>query len=170
MTEFFSAIRARQFWKKEIAFLEEVITRSANVKARVVSEDEKETKGRRMILNYGHTFAHGFEAASKYRLSHGEAVSIGMIAAARLARYLKLFGVREEARQFELIRALSLRTSLASLRLKTKAILAAMMKDKKKKAGRLRFILPVKIGSVVVRDQVAPSLVHQVIREVGSRP
>ena len=79
------------FAKKDAFFFESVIAESAKIKAGIVSRDEFETKKERMILNLGHTFAHGFEQVTGYkRFLHGEAVGIGIAAAAKLAAALKI--------------------------------------------------------------------------------
>ncbi len=168
MAGFFSAVRAKRFGKNETAFLEEVIRRSAEVKAGVVSEDERETKGRRMILNYGHTFAHGFEPASGYRMPHGTAVALGMLCAGRLAAKLGLWTKAEEKRQARVIHALPGLKRLQELSLKTDKILFSMARDKKKKDGRLRFVLPVRLGKVAIRENVPAGLIRKVIEEIKS--
>jgi 3-dehydroquinate synthase len=134
----------------------------------VVSKDEKEITGLRMILNYGHTFAHGFESASRYRLPHGNAVALGMLCAGRLSRRLGLWNRQEEERQAKLIRALPGLKTLAKLRLNTDSILSSMARDKKKKDGKLRFVLPERIGKVVVKDDISPALIREVIEEISA--
>ena len=70
---------------------EDIISRSMEIKARVIEQDEREITGKRMILNYGHTIGHGLEAASQYgTLLHGEAVSIGMMGAAMISYHMGL--------------------------------------------------------------------------------
>ncbi|HLD50330.1 MAG TPA: 3-dehydroquinate synthase [bacterium] len=165
MAVFFSSLRSKRFGKNETGFLEEVIGRSAKVKAEVVSEDERET-GRRVILNYGHTFGHGFEAASGYQMSHGNAVALGMFCAGRLAVKLGLWSQKEEQRQARLIQALPGLKPLRDFSLSSKKIYFSMARDKKKKDGRLRFVLPVRIGKVVVKEGISPELVREVIEEI----
>ncbi|HXV27930.1 MAG TPA: 3-dehydroquinate synthase [bacterium] len=147
-----------------------VVAQCAGIKAEVVSRDERETKGERMILNYGHTFGHGFEQAAGYQnLSHGEAVSIGMVCAANLAVRLKSFSPDQAHRQSALLRQLGLPVSLKERHLSTAKIFAAMSRDKKTKAGKPRFVLPVKIGQVRVREDVPLAEVRKIIREAGGR-
>ena len=123
------------------------IHKSCESKARVVGEDERETSGRRAILNYGHTFAHAIEATSGYgTLLHGEAVAIGMQMAARLAVDLKLADVTLLEQQKELIERCDLPTALPSA--DPDAMIPVMMRDKKVAHGKLRFILPSEIGVV----------------------
>ena len=165
MAGFFSGVRSQRVGKNGMDFLEEVIARSAKVKAEVVSEDEHE-KGRRMILNYGHTFGHGFESASVYKMSHGNAVALGMLCAGRLAAKLGLWGQKEEQRQARLIHALPGLKALRDFSLKAPEILFSMARDKKKKDGRLRFVLPVRIGKVTVKDDISQNLIREVIEEI----
>ena len=149
--------------------LEKLIVASAAIKADVVSNDEFETKGERMILNFGHTFGHGFEQALNYKkLKHGEAVALGMVCAARLARRLKLFSENEERRLLALLKKLHLPLSLAPYRLKSEKILSAMMRDKKNKGGQIRFVLPVKIGRVKIVSDVPLPRAAQILRELGA--
>ncbi len=138
--------------ERDPAVLQHVIARCCRLKADVVERDERETLGLRAVLNYGHTFAHAFEAETHYgEYLHGEAVSMGMCCAARLARLLGR--VRDEfvQRQQHLLEALHL--PVQPPRLPASRLLAAMRRDKKTSAGKLRFILPVRLGLVeTVRD------------------
>ena len=154
---------------KEFSFLEKVVSRAAAVKARVVERDERETKGLRMILNYGHTFGHAFEAASGYRLAHGEAVSLGMIAAGRLARRRGIFAEEDESRQRRLIQRIGLPVNLRRFRLNAERVLRHMAHDKKAREGQLRFVLPERIGRVRVFDNVSTSEIKRVLSEAGGR-
>ena len=123
------------------------IARSCQSKANVVGEDERETSGRRAILNYGHTFAHAIEATAGYgKLLHGEAVSIGMQMAANLAIDLGLCDRGLLVSQTNLLKAAKLPITLASA--DAKEMLPVMQRDKKVAHGKLRFILPTQIGSV----------------------
>ncbi len=162
--------RSQQILAKERKILNRVVTACARIKAQVVSRDEKETRGERMILNYGHTFGHAFEQAVGYQgILHGEAVSAGMICAARLACLLGLFSEAGFIRQRELLRRLGLPISIKPHRLKVEALCRAMLHDKKRKGGKLRFVLPDRIGHVVIRDDVPMRLVRQVLVEAGGR-
>ena len=106
-------------------------------KAGVVSRDEFETKGERMILNYGHTFGHGIEGALRYqKLVHGKAVALGMLMAAELAVRLGICSGNFQQKQLQLIRSFDLPVSLAGLGIKPEAIFQVMAHDKKKKSGK----------------------------------
>jgi len=150
-------------------FLETIVWRAARVKAAIVEEDERETRGKRVILNYGHTFAHAFEAASNYRLPHGEAVALGMVCAARLAARRGIFPRGEEARQRRLIQRAGLPVRLGRFRLSTGRILRHMAQDKKVREGRPRFVLPLRVGRVRVFEDVSISEIKRVLSEIGGR-
>lgn len=156
--------------RKDLGVLEKIVTISAGIKAKVVACDEFETKGDRMILNYGHTFAHGIEGALGYqKIVHGEAVAIGMMMAAQLATQLGICPANLVWRQMKLILALQLPVSIKNLNLSTKTILELMMQDKKKAKGILRFVLPRRIGKVTVERNVPISSLHKVIRLAGGK-
>ncbi|MBI3306389.1 MAG: 3-dehydroquinate synthase [Candidatus Omnitrophica bacterium] len=151
---------------KESSILEKLVLASARIKAGVVSRDEFETQGERMILNFGHTFAHAFEQTLNYRkLMHGEAVAIGMVCAARLANRLKLFPFSETSRLVRVLENLHLPVSLSGLDLDRQDILSGMLHDKKKRAGKLRFVLPTKIGRVIIRENIPSKLLKEVVDE-----
>ncbi|MCI0702702.1 MAG: 3-dehydroquinate synthase [Planctomycetia bacterium] len=132
--------------------LAQIVAHCCRLKADVVGKDEHETTGLRAILNYGHTFAHAFETLAGYgTLLHGEAVAIGMMCAAKLANKLNLVGVDFVERQRKLLEALWLPTA-PHAEFATDELLAVMKRDKKTVAGKLRFILPTRIGSVELRE------------------
>lgn len=140
------------------AVLRHVVARSCELKADVVRQDEFETSGLRAMLNYGHTFAHAFEALSGYgALLHGEAVSIGMVCASRLAESLGRIGPTETARQVALLTALKLPVTVPNeLRQRPEEIVRCMMLDKKTEGRELRFVLPSKIGHVETVKGISP--------------
>ena len=117
------------------------------MKAQVVVADERETTGLRAVLNYGHTFAHAFENVSGYgELLHGEAVSLGMECAARLAHLMNRIDDNFIKRQTALLKKLNLPTSVPTL--DREKLWQAMSHDKKVEHGELRFILPTRMGKV----------------------
>lgn len=143
--------------------LGEIVAHCCRLKARVVEHDEHETTGLRAVLNYGHTFAHAYETCGGYgTLLHGEAVAIGMTDAARLAHAMDLVGADFVARQTKLLEALWLPTApLATY--PTDALIAVMRRDKKAANGKMRFILPTRLGEVKLFDDVPESLVCAVL-------
>lgn len=145
--------------------LQHVIARAARLKARVVGADERETTGLRMILNFGHTVAHAVEAATHYsgRYTHGEAVAIGMSAATALARRLGCCTAATEARVNAVLAAYRLPTAARGVR--PDAVLTALAHDKKVRQGRLRWVLPTRIGHVLVTPDVPSAMVQAVVHE-----
>jgi 3-dehydroquinate synthase len=142
-----------------------VISRSCRLKADVVEQDEYEQTSVRAMLNYGHTFAHAFEALAGYgELLHGEAVSIGMVYASRLAERLGRIEPRITQRQFDLLRCLGLPVALPEqCRFSKDDILQKMLLDKKTVGGKLRFVLPDKLGHVEIVSNVPEEDVRSVL-------
>jgi 3-dehydroquinate synthase len=160
----------RKILSRDQQILSSIIHACVRIKARVAERDERETKGERMILNYGHTFAHAFEKEANYEdLRHGEAVSIGMAAAGKLAVHLGLWPLALAERQEKLLRALRLPIRLDGFSFNVDALVKAMQHDKKRSSGKLRFVLPVKIGKVIVREDIAPKMIEQILRDVGGK-
>ena len=156
--EFFAGLEANaaKLVARDPQTLMHAIARSCRLKADVVEKDEREETGLRAVLNYGHTFAHAFEALTGYgELLHGEAVSIGMMCAARLARATGRVDATFVARQQALSEALGLPTKVPKL--DRKNILSTMMHDKKVEHGKLRFILPTRMGHVELVGEIDPS-------------
>ncbi len=142
----------------------EAISRSVAIKAGIVAEDEKE-RGRRTLLNYGHTIAHSLEAATNYeRFLHGEAVAIGMMGAAMLSHNLGLLSWEVVERQRTLLEEFGLPTHCSGVDLKT--VLKTMELDKKVKKRAVRWVLLTDIGQSVIRDDVALEQVVKVLEEL----
>jgi 3-dehydroquinate synthase len=140
-----------------------VIKRSCEIKARIVSKDEKET-GLRAVLNFGHTIGHGIETATGYkRFLHGEAVAIGMCLAAELAVRMNIFKKKEAERIQNLIELYKLPTTIPD-NINTSDIFNAMEIDKKVKDGKIRFILPESIGKVRMLESVDRELIKEVLQ------
>jgi 3-dehydroquinate synthase len=142
--------------------VEYIISDSVRIKAEVVSADEKES-GLRRILNFGHTFGHALEAETKYtHLLHGEAVGWGMTAAAHLARQLSLIdeGVRDD-----LLDIVGLYGPIPDLSgVSAEALAKRLASDKKTVKGKVHFVLPDRIGHVVIRADVEELMVLDSIR------
>ena len=142
----------------------EIISQACVNKAEIVAKDEKESR-LRMVLNYGHTFGHAIEALTHYnRYRHGEAVSIGMNCAAQLALNLGIFSETDFQRQRVLLKRAQLPITLPS-DLTPDALCDAMYLDKKTLGGKLRLILPTRIGEVVIRDDIEDRHVLQAIAQ-----
>jgi 3-dehydroquinate synthase len=117
------------------------------LKADVVEQDEREETGLRAILNYGHTFCHALETATGYeQLLHGEGVAIGMVCAARLAQRMSRVDEAFTNRLRNLLQALGL--SIAVPEVDHEELIELMYRDKKADRGKLRFVLPTRMGHV----------------------
>jgi 3-dehydroquinate synthase len=137
--------------RKEPKVLAHIVDRSCRLKADVVEQDERETTGLRAVLNYGHTFGHAFEALGDYEaLLHGEAIAAGMRCAIRLANRLGRVDDAVVKRHDALLDALQLTTQPPEA--DGQELLRLMYRDKKVAGGRLRFILPDRIGHVELID------------------
>lgn len=144
-----------------------IVAESAKIKAKVVAKDETES-GLRMILNYGHTVGHAVETLTKYKTyNHGEAVAIGMVAAAKIANHLKMISQEVVARISGLLQKLGLPTEIDGL--PAKRIIKALQIDKKVRAGKVQFVLPEKIGKVVIKNNVSLRTVKSVLTELGCK-
>ncbi len=162
--DFFSFLEAHvdDILNLEPAAMTEVVRACCQAKATVVERDELES-GLRAILNFGHTLGHAIEALTGYsRFIHGEAVSIGMVAAARMAGAMGLCPEGDVQRLTALLERIGLPTCPPEL--EVPAVLETMTHDKKVQDGRIRFILPERIGRVVIRDDVDPALIATVLR------
>ena len=171
--EFFAELEnhAEALRQREPAILAKIIAVSCQRKADVVEQDEFERTGLRAILNYGHTFAHAFEALSGYgELLHGEAVAIGMACAARLAQKLGLIDDELVARQDRLLSALHLATTWPQGREVPHAeVIDRMRLDKKSVGGQLRFILPTRLGHVQTYRNIPETVVEEVLQDLRQR-
>lgn len=148
----------------EAETLTHIIRRSCEIKAEVVTSDERES-GLRKILNYGHTIGHALEAVTQYRrLKHGEAVGYGMRAAASIAAKAGLLAPDEQRAIAEGIAALGQLPRISDLQVPD--ITAAMKLDKKAAQGKVPFILPTRIGEVVIKDDLASATIRASIKEI----
>ncbi|MBF6600642.1 MAG: 3-dehydroquinate synthase [Dehalococcoidia bacterium] len=142
----------------------EIVARNAALKAHVVSADEREG-GRRIILNYGHTIGHAIEAVTGYgAIRHGEAISAGMMAAAAIGERIGVTPPSVAERQRSLFERYGL--PLRHPGLDADAVCEAIAFDKKVSGKRVRWILLEAPGHPVVRDDVPPELVRDVVRAV----
>lgn len=142
------------------------ISRSVEIKADVVSRDEKETRGLRTMLNYGHTIGHSIEAATGFgQYLHGEAVAVGMVGAAMVSQRMGLIGSDVVKRQKNVLLELGLPVSCAGV--SKIAALKSMKLDKKMARGSIRWVLLSGIGQPVVRNDVPDRYVEEVLDELG---
>ena len=154
--EFFAYLEANRdkILSLDAAVLTHIIGRSCEIKAEVVSRDERES-GLRAILNYGHTIGHALETLTGYRqYLHGEAVSIGMYMEARLSRQLGLIDNKAVARIKALIDSFGLPSEMPG-DIGAHDLIEKMQLDKKTVAGRMHFVLPEKVGQVRIYSELS---------------
>ncbi|MGD1119206.1 MAG: 3-dehydroquinate synthase [Dehalococcoidales bacterium] len=143
--------------------LEEIILKSTTLKAAIVARDERET-GERTLLNYGHTIGHAIEAVSGFRIKHGQAVALGMIAANSIAVKLGMLPSAQAAKIESVIRRAGLSVAIPEFTGEEREnILQAVRHDKKVLNGRIRFVLLKSIGSPVIKGDVEPGLIKEVL-------
>lgn len=142
-----------------------VVELSIALKARVVGEDFKES-GLREILNYGHTLGHAIEHAERYRWRHGAAISVGMVFAAELGRIAGSLSEEVVARHRSILTSLTLPIDYPVGRWKT--LLATMQRDKKARAGMMRFIVLDGVGKPTVLAGPDESMLFAAYQEVGA--
>ncbi len=146
--------------RRETKPLGEIIARCCEIKAEVVGQDETES-GLRAILNFGHTIGHGLEAISSYgKYLHGEAISIGQIAAAKLSAELTGMPEKDVTRIANLFKCAGLPTAVTLNSAQRTKLFAAMKLDKKVSAGEIKFVLAKRIGKVVWSQSVPESLIR----------
>jgi len=156
----FLDLNIRKVPSLDTGMLEEIILETAGIKAAIVEQDEKDT-GLRGILNYGHTIGHAIETVSDFQLKHGQAVAIGMTAAARISQKMGILDVSEVTRLTHVINNAGLPTEIPALN--TKEIMQAMQHDKKVLQGKIRFVLLKAIGHAFITNEVSDSLVEEVL-------
>ena len=143
----------------------EAVSRSASIKARVVSEDPLETTGLRSLLNYGHTTGHALETALGYGvLLHGEAIAIGMTTAASISRAIGMLSAKELEQQDELLRAFGL--PLSAPRVSVDKVKAAMTLDKKVAGKRINWVLLEHLGAAKTRNDIPDEVIDTALRTV----
>ncbi len=147
-----------------------VIRRCCELKAGIVQADERETakEGGRALLNLGHTFGHAIEQVTRYSgYLHGEAVAVGLAAAARLSHKLGYLSPAEVARIDKTVAAHALPVRLRAP-LPLEALMSAMQRDKKVRAGKLRFVVLKRLGEAATQGDIDATFVEQVWRELGA--
>ena len=144
--------------------MKHVIARACEIKAEVVSQDEKEA-GLRIILNFGHTIAHAIESETGYKLyNHGEAVAIGMHGAAKLSLYLGLITAETVEKIITLIEKFKL--PLKAKNCSAQGLYKILYRDKKVVNGMVQWVLVESIGKVKVEKNVPDEIVRKVLEEV----
>src|SRR5438128_3642631 len=150
---------------RDLGVLERIIAGYCRLKASVIERDEREAELRH-VLNYGHTIGHALEASTGYaRYAHGEAVALGMVAEARLARRLGIGSDETVARQERLLASVGLPVRAPAI--DADEVLAAITRDKKARDGRVPFVLAPRIGAFQLAYDVSPDLIRAALRELG---
>ena len=149
-----------QLLSKHNGALQYLVLACSRIKACVVALDEKETKGVRTILNFGHTLGHAIEAAGSYAdYHHGEAVALGMRVAVEISRQLGYLKKTDVLRINRLLSAIGLPRTIKKVKLTS--ILKAMAHDKKFKAKKNRFVLATRVGQVKVVEGIPESVIRK---------
>ena len=131
----------------------EIIRKSVAIKANVVSRDERETLGIRILLNYGHTIGHAIESSTGYtKYLHGEAVSLGMMAAAKIGQFVGVLREEEVIRQEDVLKAYGLPVKAQGL--DAKEIIKATTSDKKTSDGIVNWVLLEGLGNAVTNNKI----------------
>jgi len=146
--------------------LQALVAQAIQVKINIIQEDPYD-QGRRTVLNFGHTFANAIEQLSCHSIRHGEAVAMGMVAATNLSVQQGHCAVELQGRVEQVLQAVGLPTRIPA-ELAAQDLLAAMASDKKKKDGKLRFVLLRGIGDVFVSDQVPDDVLLETLAAVQS--
>jgi 3-dehydroquinate synthase len=166
--EFFATLEklAGELLTRNGEALRQIVSRSCWLKASLVERDEREETGLRAALNFGHTIAHAIEAVAGYDgpYVHGEAVAVGMVAEGRLAHRLGWLGADQVDRLIQLLERFGLPTRAPSL--DPERLLEAMGRDKKNRRGKIRFVLPRRIGEVELTDAPAELDVRAALAEL----
>ncbi len=143
---------------------QEIIERSIAIKARVVGEDFKES-GLREILNYGHTLGHAIEHAERYKWRHGAAISIGMVFVAELARLAGRLSDQVVDRHISILKLLGLPVSYPAG--KWNQLVETMQRDKKSRAGMLRFVVLDDLAKPTIMAAPTPEMLHAAFQEIA---
>lgn len=148
------------------SLLEDLLARNCGIKAEVVSADERE-ESLRAILNFGHTIGHAIESSGQFELRHGEAVALGMVGAGFIAAAKGIFSQEEFQAMENLISDFELPCRCSGLDFD---VLDELMKrDKKVKAGKLRFVLPTSIGKIEITDEVDIALIAKAVEYLSKK-
>ncbi len=164
----FIETNARRLLNRDGEPLRYLVTTCSRIKARLVEQDEYDKKGRRILLNYGHTLGHALEQVAGYRTNHGRAISVGMCLAADISKNFGLLKKEDIERLEGLFNKVGLPTTLKELESRRRwdldRILKAEGHDKKFVHGKNRYVLPVRIGKVVVKEGIPYSLIRHVLK------
>jgi 3-dehydroquinate synthase len=144
-----------------------IVKRSSDIKAKIIEKDEREEKGLRTILNFGHTIGHAIETAGNYRqYNHGQAIALGMLVASALSKKLGYINDSIKQRIENLIKSVGLPTRIKNIPLHR--VIKAHYQDKKFKGAKNRFVLIQGIGKTRITEDVPLSLIKETIKNYSS--
>jgi 3-dehydroquinate synthase len=144
--------KQKEIINRDVKLLKEIVSRCVKIKKEVVEEDEKEEKGKREVLNYGHTIGHIIETLTRYsKYSHGEAVAMGMVEEAKLAKKEGLLSNEDFKRIKNLIKKYKLPYSIPK-NIKKSDMKKCVYQDKKVRKGKIRLPVPTQIGKITMRE------------------
>jgi 3-dehydroquinate synthase len=165
-TELFSLLEseAKTIMERDMRILSSIIGKSCRIKKRIIEIDERD-KGLRRILNFGHTIGHAIEAQSNYSICHGDGVSIGMVAAARISEKLKHLSEQDREKIENLITTYGLPSRIPRS-IGTREIVSQLSVDKKKERDTIKFVLLKKLGMPFVNGGVSEAVIKETIRKL----
>jgi len=158
----------QQIQKLDCSAIDFIQEHCIRIKAKIIQIDEREERGIRTILNFGHTIGHALESAFGYKkLTHGESISIGMACASEISAQLNLLPQKELKQILELINLYRLPTILKTPFKESllNRIMNSLFKDKKFIQATPRFVLPVGIGKVIVKNNISEELIRETIKK-----
>jgi 3-dehydroquinate synthase len=145
--------------------MEYAILRSCEIKSEVVSKDERES-GLRRILNFGHTIGHAIESLTDYKIYlHGEAITLGMIAAGWISKKIGIFEQSKFLRLENLLKKLNIQSNFKKV--EKDNLLKAIARDKKVKSGKVHFVLLEDIGKTTIRNDVSDDVIMEAFEYIS---
>lgn len=153
-----------KIFRRDVSVLLKVIARCCHIKNKIVASDPYDKTGKRALLNFGHTFAHALESATRYQYLHGEAVAWGMYKASQLSHELGYLSAHELSSIHDLLRAYKLDSHISKASdVNPDILLQHMSQDKKNTCQTVNFILLKKCGQGFVKNNIPPELIRQVL-------
>jgi 3-dehydroquinate synthase len=166
----FLEINLEQIFSRDPKKIEYIVKICSQIKAQIVEQDETDKKDKRIILNFGHTTAHALETTCGYKFNypHGESVALGMLVACEIAKQLKIISTKTVDKIATLIIKAHLPTKISDLKISN--IIQAQAYDKKIIGGKNRFVLPVRIGKVIIKEDVPQHIIAKAIKSIMVKP
>jgi 3-dehydroquinate synthetase len=156
-----------QLWNAGAATaLQRLVKRNIEIKSKIVAKDERDLTGERALLNFGHTVGHAIERAGNYRkFLHGEAVSLGIVAACAISVKRAGLSADQRAAIVDLLERFGLPTRLPR-KFPRKKILDAVNFDKKFESGNVRFVVTPRIGAARITDDVTLDDIREAVKQL----